>query len=170
MGHPTQGQPQHGILSSSGAGEAQDAFPFQRAFEDVGRLVIPQTTCEQNSSLNGPPSQPTGADDKPRCVPQKDDDSESSTVHLAKLVEPDASSEKEVARLEHEHIADLERQLSETLAAQSEQDRHIALLTDQLAQKSALLERAEENAAEAKEHAGLELNELTSGNANREIP
>ena len=97
MGHPTQGQPQHGILSSSGAGEAQDAFPFQRVFEDVGRLAIPQITCEQNSSLNGPPSQPMGADDEPRCVPQNDDDSESSTVHLAKLVASDASSEKEVA-------------------------------------------------------------------------
>jgi len=68
-------------------------------------------------------------------------------------VSPDASSEKEVARLEHERIADLERQLSETLAAQTERDRHIAQLTDQL-------ERAEANAVEAKKHTGLELREL----------
>jgi DNA repair exonuclease SbcCD ATPase subunit len=59
--------------------------------------------------------------------------------------------------LEHERIADLGRQLSETLA---ERDRHIAQLTNQLAQKGALLERAEANAAEAKKHAGLELLEL----------
>jgi hypothetical protein len=61
--------------------------------------------------------------------------------------------------LEHERIVNLERRLSETLAAQSERDRHIAQLTDQLAQNSALLERAEANAAEAKKHAGLELHE-----------
>jgi len=124
-------------------------------------------------------------DGKPRCVLQEDDDSESSTEHRAKPVAPDASPEREVARLEHERIAELERQLSETLAARSERDRHIAQLTDQLAQKSALLERAKENAgleqrelqakldglllsrdkaeadaAKAKERTGLELREL----------
>jgi hypothetical protein len=68
--------------------------------------------------------------------------------------------------LEHEHIADLERQLSETLAAQTERDRRIAQLTDGLALKSALLEQAEANAAvavavaEAKNNAELELREL----------
>ena len=51
----------------------------------------------------------------------------------AKLVAPDGSFKKEVVRLEHERIADLERQLSETLAAQTERDRRIAQLTDQLA-------------------------------------
>ena len=55
--------------------------------------------------------------------------------------------------MEHARIADLERQLSETLAAQTERDRHISRLTDQLAQ-------AEANAAEAKKSAGLELREL----------
>jgi chromosome segregation ATPase len=72
----------------------------------------------------------------------------------------DTSSEKEVARLEHERITDLERQLSEILATQTERDRHVAQLTDQLAQKSALLEQAEANAAQAKKHARLELREL----------
>jgi hypothetical protein len=93
---------------------------------------------------------------KPRRVPEEDDDIEGSTEHYAKLV----SSEKKVARLEHEGIVDLKRQLSETLAAQTERDRRIAQLTDQLAQKSALLKQAEANAAEAKKHAGLELRKL----------
>jgi len=98
--------------------------------------------------------------DKPRRVPEKDDDSRGLTVHHAKLVVPGASSEKEVARSEHARIADLERQLSETLAAQTERDRRIAQLTDQLAQKTALLEQAEANAAKAKKHAGQDLREL----------
>ncbi|KAI0267590.1 hypothetical protein BGY98DRAFT_1023111 [Russula aff. rugulosa BPL654] len=51
----------------------------------------------------------------PTTCPGEEDDSEGSTEHHAKLVAPDAS-EKEAARSEHERIADLERQLSETLA------------------------------------------------------
>jgi hypothetical protein len=46
------------------------------------------------------------------------------------------------------------------LAAQTERDRRIAQLTDQLAQKSALFERAEANAAEEKKRAKLELREM----------
>jgi hypothetical protein len=125
----------------------------------MGRPVSLQITRERKPSLNDLPSQPTGVGVKPRCVPQ-DDESESSMEHHPKLVAPDASPEKEVARLEPERIADLERQLSETLAAQTERDRRIAQLTDQLTQKSALFERAEANAAEAKKNAGLELREL----------
>jgi hypothetical protein len=98
--------------------------------------------------------------DRPRRVPEEDDDSEGSTEHHAKLVVPDASFKKEVARLGHERIADLERQLSETLTVQSEQVRRIAQLTDQLAQNSALLERAEANATEEMKRAGLQLREL----------
>ena len=41
-----------------------------------------------------------------------------------------------------------------------ERDRHTARLTDQLAQKSALLNRAEANVVEAKKHARLELDKL----------
>jgi DNA repair exonuclease SbcCD ATPase subunit len=98
--------------------------------------------------------------DKPRRVPEEDNDSEGSTEHLAKLVAPDASSEKEVARLEHERIADLERQMLAMRTAQTERDRRIAQLTDQLVQKGALLEGAEANAAGAKRRAGLEQREL----------
>jgi predicted nucleic acid-binding Zn-ribbon protein len=80
-----------------------------------------------------------------------DDDGEGSTKHLAKLASRDTFSR---ARLEYERIAE---QLSKTL---DERDQHIARLTDQLAQKSALLEQAEANASEEKKRAGLELREL----------
>jgi hypothetical protein len=108
--------------------------------------------------------------DKPRRVPEEDDDSEGSTEPHAKLVAPDASSKKEVARLEHERIALLEQQLSQTLAAQIERDRRIAQLTDQLAQKSALLERAEVNVVEAKKRAGLEQRELQEKPDKSQLP
>ena len=102
--------------------------------------------------------------DNPRRVPEEDNNSEGSTEPHTKFVAPYGSSEKEVERLEHERIADLEQQLSETLAGQTERDRRIAQLTEQLAQMSALLNRAEANAAvaaaEAKENAELELREL----------
>jgi hypothetical protein len=117
-------------------------------------------THDRTHSPNDLPSLLPGMDDKPRRVPEEDDDREGSTEPHAKLVAPDVSSEKEVARLEDERIADLERQLSETLAAQIERDRRIAQLTDQPAQKSALLERAEVNVVEAKKRAGLEQREL----------
>jgi low affinity Fe/Cu permease len=99
-------------------------------------------------------------DDKPRCVPQEDNDSESSKEHLAKLVTPDTSSEKEVVWLELERLIELERELLAMRAGKAERDRRIAQLTDQLVQKSALLEQAEANVAEAKKRAGLEQREL----------
>ncbi len=89
-------------------------------------------------------------DDKPRCVPQEDDDSESSTGHPAKLLAPDTSSEKEVVRLEHVRLVELERQLLAIRAAQTERDQHIAQQADDLVKNSARLEQAEANAAEAK--------------------
>jgi hypothetical protein len=66
---------------------------------------------------------------------------------------PCSSSEGEVARLE------LERQLSVSLAVQAERGRRIAQLTDELALKSALLEQAEANVAEAAKRAGLDVHE-----------
>ena len=53
----------------------------------------------------------------------------------------------------------LERQPSVRFA-QTDRDRHVSRLTDELALKSALLEQAEANATEAKEHEGLKLREL----------
>ena len=131
-----KGQPQHGIFSSSDAGAAYGP-------NDLTPLL-------------------PGMNDEPRRVLKEDDHSENkgAAEDLAKLVAPDASSEKEIGRLGHERIADLERLLPETLAAQTERDRHAAQLTDELSQKSALLEQAEANAAEAKERAGVELREL----------
>ena len=67
--------------------------------------------------------------------------------------------EIEVAGLEHEHITELQQLLSETLAVQTEQDRRLAKLTDELALKSALLEQANTNAAEVKRSAELERRE-----------
>ena len=58
-----------------------------------------------------------------------------------------SGSGKEIARLEHGHLIEPERQLSETLVAKTERDRHVAQLTDELVLKSALLEQAEANAA-----------------------
>jgi len=104
--------------------------------------------------------------DKRRRVPEEDNDSGGSTERHAEFVAPGASSEKEVARSEHARIADLERQLSESIAAQTERDRRIAQLADQLAQNSALAEQAEANMVEAKKPAGLEQRELAEVLAN----
>jgi hypothetical protein len=164
-GRPSQGQPQHQISSSSDAGAARGAFVrFQKSTsedtEDMRRPASLRNTRERNPSLDGLPSQSTGVDDKPRRVPQEDDDSESSTEHLANHVAPETSSEEEDFWLEHERLIELERQLSAMRAAQSERDRRITLLTDQLIQKNALLEQAEANAAEARKRAILERHEL----------
>jgi len=123
----------------------------------MGRPAPPQITRERNLSLNGLPSRPTGASDRPCRVPEEDDDGKGSTEHQGKLVAPDAPSRKEIARLEHGRLIELERQLSETLVAKTERDQRIAQLTDELALKS---EQAEANAAEAKKRARLELHEL----------
>jgi hypothetical protein len=71
------------------------------------------------------------------------------------------ASEIEVAGLEHEHITELQQLLSKTLAVQTEQDRRLAQLTEELALKSALLEQAETNAAETRRSAELERRENT---------
>ncbi len=63
----------------------------------------------------------------------------------AKLVARDFSPEKEIARQEHEHLVEFERRLSAMLAVQTERDRPIAQLTDELAQNSALLRQSEAN-------------------------
>ena len=67
---------------------------------------------------------------------------------------PHSSVEREFSRLE------FERPLSVLLATQIEQDQRIAQLTDELVLKSALLEEAEANAAEATKRAGLHADRL----------
>ena len=119
-----------------------------------------QITRERNQGSKVLPSLLSGVNDKRGRVPEEDDSSEGSGQHHAKLVAPGVSSNKEVPRSEHARIADLERQLSESIAAQTERDRRNARLTDELAQKSALLEQAEAKAAEAKERTRPEQREL----------
>ncbi len=157
---PTQGQSQQ-PTSSLDAHAAHGASPFQTNIPEIlAHRASPQINPEQNPSLNDLPSQPPGVDDKPRCVTEEGDNSEGSTEHHAKLVVHDVSSEKEVTQLEHERLTELVRQPSATLAAQTERDRRVVQLTEELVQKSALLEQAEANVAEAKRRAGLEQREM----------
>ncbi|KAH8990140.1 hypothetical protein EDB86DRAFT_3065324 [Lactarius hatsudake] len=78
-----------------------------------------------------------------------------AAYYRAKLAALEASSEGEVSRLERERLAELERQLSATLAAQAERDRRLAQLSDEVALKSNLLEQAEANAEETAKRASL---------------
>ncbi|KAN0105728.1 hypothetical protein V8E52_010740, partial [Russula decolorans] len=136
--------------------EAHGTSHLQNATPAIsGRPASLQITHERNPSPNGRSLEFTGVNSRPRHVPE-DDVSEGSTEYHGKFAAPHSSSEGEVARLE------LERQLSGSLATQTERDQRIAQLTDELALKSALLEQAEVNAAEAAEaakRAGLELRE-----------
>ena len=155
-GPSTLGQP-HQPSSSSDAHATHDASSFREATpEEPDHPAFQQVSRERTTNLNGLPPQSTEVDDKRRCVPQEGDDSESSTEYSLKLVEPDTSSEKEVAQREHQRTADLERQLSEMLAMQTQRDQHITQLSEQLVQKSTLLEQAEANAIESKKCAELE--------------
>ena len=112
VGHPTQGQPQ------------------QRTLDPASLRIIRDRTAGPNDIQPLVP----GMNDKPRRVPEDDND-------------------RETSQLEQERIAGLERQLSEMRAERAQ-------LTDQLAQKSVQLEQAEANVAEIKERAGLEQRKL----------
>ena len=125
----------------------------------MGRSALPRISRDRNPNSNDLTSRLTGASGRPRGprrVPGERDDGEGSMEPHAKLVAPDAPSGKEIARLEDGRLIELERQLSETLVAKTERDRRIAQLTDDLTQKSALLEQAEKE----KKRARLELDEL----------
>ena len=157
------GQTQQPIfsLSDSDVHLERCDFPLKEVTpEELDHPDYLQIARERVHGSNNLPSLLPGMNDKPRHVPEEGDDSECSADYHGKLVASDVYSTKEVARVDHERIADLERQLSETLTAQTERDRHIAQLSDQLAQKSALLEQSEANAAEANKHARRELREL----------
>jgi hypothetical protein len=141
---PTRGQPHQPLSSPSDTHEAPGASPLKKA--------TPEKQKGPTSQSSRLPWRPTGASGRPRHVPEEDDDDEGSMEHHAMIVAADAPSGKEIARLE--------RQLSETLVAKTERDRRIAQLIDELTLKSALLERAQANAARLEERAGLELREL----------
>ena len=135
-------QSQH---STSPSLEAHDASRLQNATPTVsGHPTSLQITHERN------PGPHLSTNNKPRRV-QEDDVREVSTGHHAEFTTPHSSSEGDATRL------DLERQL---LAAQSERDQSIARLSDELTLKSALLEQAQANAAEAAKRAGLHADRL----------
>ena len=114
--------------SSSSDMFATESTPYHSStLEELFRPASLQLTRERNPSPNGLPSQSMSVNGTTRLVPEKDDN----------------------------RVVELERQLSETLAAKTERDQRLAQLTEELALKSALLERAEVNATEAMKHAGL---------------
>ncbi|KAF8499890.1 hypothetical protein F5888DRAFT_117257 [Russula emetica] len=101
---PIRGRPHQPSSSSSDIHAAHGASPFRKAPpEELDHPTSQQIAREQNPSLNGLPSRPTGASE-----------------HQGKLVAPDAPSRKEIARLEHGRLIELERQLSETLFAKTD--------------------------------------------------
>ena len=153
-GPPTQEQPQYTTSSSS---EPHGASHLQSAATAVsGSSVSLQITHERNPGPNGQPLELTGMNSKPRHIPANDV-SEGSMEYHAKFVAPHSSSESEVARLE------VERQLSVSLAVQTEPDHRIAQLSDELALKSALLEQAQANSAEAANRAASPLEQRDAG-------
>ena len=79
-----------------------------------------------------------------------------AAFYRAKLAAMESSSESEVARIERERTADLERLLATALAGQAERDRKIQELNDSLALQTTLLEQAEARAEDAsKRHDNL---------------
>ena len=150
---------EHAQCSTSPSSDARAASPFQISTEELGYPAFLQITRDSVVSEipDGLRSQLKSVNGKTRVDPEnlKDDDDEGLAEYL-----PDFSSEREVTRLECERVVELERQLLAMLAAQTERDQRLTELTEELAQKSALLERAEANAAEAKKRAGLEPREL----------
>ena len=139
-GPPTKGQPQ---LPNSSPSEAHAASRLQNTTPAVsGCPASLQITHERNPGPNG----------KPRRVLDGDVSGGSTEYHV-KFATPHSTSG--VTRLE------LERQLSVSLAVQTERGRRIAQLTDELALKSALLEQAEASAVEAARRAGPGLREYT---------
>ena len=178
-GRATQGQPQQPTFSSSDSDVHPEhgTSPFQNATPgELDRPYSLQIARERNRGSNDLASLLPGINDKLRRVPGGDGDDEGSMEHHGKLVAPDASSEKEGARMEHERIANLERQLSETLTAQTERDRHISQLTEKLdelmlrlsrdehlrtlEQAQSTLQKATSRAAEANERSQRELAEV----------
>ncbi len=76
-----------------------------------------------------------------------------AAFYRAKLAALEASSEHDIARVERERVADLERQLSLALSSQSERDRKIQDLDDSLSLQITLLEQAEARADDASKRA-----------------
>ena len=112
----------------------------RRLLEEVRRLEACARQADASAKVREAAAQSKEAEAKHKEAEAKKREA------AAKKREAEAQRKEEDARLAHERNADLERQLSE-------QNRHIAQLTEQLAQNGALLEQAEANAAEAKKRA-----------------
>ncbi len=147
-GRLTQGQLQESTSSLLDAHAAHGSPSSPGAMpEELDLPASPGIIHERSPSSNDLPSQPPGVNDKSRYIAE-DDDGKGSTGHNANLVAPEVSPEKEIAQLGDERLVEVERKLSAVLSAQSERDRLIAQLTDELAQNSALLRQSEANRGE----------------------
>ncbi|KAI1789772.1 hypothetical protein LXA43DRAFT_1096023 [Ganoderma leucocontextum] len=76
-----------------------------------------------------------------------------AAFYRAKLAALEASSENDIAKVERDRVADLERQLSVALSGQAERDRKIQELNDSLSLQTTLLEQAEARADDASKRA-----------------
>ncbi|TBU34681.1 hypothetical protein BD311DRAFT_746594 [Dichomitus squalens] len=76
-----------------------------------------------------------------------------AAFYRAKLAALETSSDNEVAKIERERIADLERQLAVALSGQVERDRKIQELNDSVSLQTTLLEQAEARAEDASKRA-----------------
>ena len=111
-GSSIQGQTQQPIfsLSDSDVHPERCSFPLKEGTPgELDHLDSLQIARGRSRGSNNLPSLLPGMNDKPRRVPEDDNDNEGSTEHHRKLVAHDASSEKEVVALDHERIANLER-------------------------------------------------------------
>lgn len=78
-----------------------------------------------------------------------------AAFYRAKLAALEASSDRDVSRLERDRIADLERQLSSAPSAQFDRDRRIKEPEDSLALQTTLLEQAEARSEDSSKRADM---------------
>ncbi|KAI0314774.1 hypothetical protein OF83DRAFT_1267104 [Amylostereum chailletii] len=76
-----------------------------------------------------------------------------AAYYRAKLAALEASSDRDVARLERDRLAGLEKQLAAALAERTLQERRVAELTESLNLKSSLLDQTQARATEAMKRA-----------------
>ncbi|PSR76700.1 hypothetical protein PHLCEN_2v8297 [Hermanssonia centrifuga] len=78
-----------------------------------------------------------------------------ASFYRAKLAAIEASSDRDISRLERERIGDLERQLASLASAQAEGDRQVKELQESLSLQTTLLEQAEARAEDASRRADM---------------
>ena len=149
-GHPQFPRPKRNHNTRGPPHQRPSLLLVCKRYRCIGSLCLPADYSRAKRRSEWPAMGTPDVNSKPRRDPE-DDVSEGSTGYYAKFAAP--HSFEEVTRLE------LERRLSLSLAAQTGRDQCITQLTDELALKSALLERAEANAVEAARRAGPEVRE-----------